>query len=56
MWKMRELTDWERQLKLESKMKIAAVAMGDVIECIKSNEIEEAKESLTNIKMFLESK
>jgi hypothetical protein len=52
---MSDLTDWERQKKFESKIKIAAVAIGDVIEYIKSKDAEEALESLTNIKMFLES-
>ena len=55
MWKMSDLTDWERQKKFESKIKIAAVAIGDVIEYIKADDKEGAFESLTNIKMFLES-
>jgi hypothetical protein len=55
MWKLHDLTDWEKRKSLESKMKIAAAAIGDVIEYIKSKDTEEAKESLVNIKAFLES-
>jgi hypothetical protein len=55
MWELSDLTAWERQKSLESKMKIAAVAIGDVMEYIKVKDTEGAIESLVNIKAFLES-